>query len=84
MMEALSVRDFRNNMAASFDKAANEESVLIRRRNEIYALVKIGPEDLMLTPELQKRIDEVHRAYDAGECVTCSSHEELDTLFDSL
>lgn len=56
-MEALSVREYRNNLAASFTKADNGEQVLIRRKNEIYALVKVGREDLMITPELQARID---------------------------
>ena len=46
-MEALSVREYRNNLAASFTKADNGEQVLIRRKNEIYALVKVGREDLM-------------------------------------
>ena len=40
-MEALSVREYRNNLAASFTKADNGEQVLIRRKNEIYALVKV-------------------------------------------
>ena len=62
-METLSIKDFRNQMAASFDKAANAENVLIRRKNEIYALVKVGHEDLLLTKDLQKRIDDVHQAY---------------------
>ena len=48
-MEALSVREYRNNLAASFTKADNGEQVLIRRKNEIYALVKVGREDLMIT-----------------------------------
>ena len=47
-MEALSVREYRNNLAASFTKADNGEQVLIRRKNEMYALVKVGREDLML------------------------------------
>ena len=53
-MEALSVREYRNNLAASFTKADNGEQVLIRRKNEIYALVKVGREDLMITPELKQ------------------------------
>lgn len=41
-METLSVSDYRNNLAASFNLADRGEKVLIRRKNEIYALVKIG------------------------------------------
>lgn len=37
-----------------------------REKNEIYALVKIGREDLMITPELQARIDEVERECKEG------------------
>lgn len=83
-MEALSVREYRNNLAASFAKADNGEQVLIRRKNEIYALVKVGREDLMITPELQARIVEVENACKEGRCVTCKTHEELDNYLDSL
>ena len=40
-MEALSVREYRNNLAASFTKADNGEQVLIRRKNEISCKRKI-------------------------------------------
>lgn len=83
-MEALSVREYRNNLAASFTKADNGEQVLIRRKNEIYALVKVGREDLMITPELQARINEVEKECREGRCVTCSTHEELNQYLDSL
>ena len=56
-MEALNVREYRNKLAACFTKADNGEQVLIRRKNEIYALVKVDREDLMITPELQARSD---------------------------
>ena len=61
-MEALSVREYRNNLAASFTKADNGEQVLIRRKNEIYALVKVGREDLMITPELHQILSTVYQA----------------------
>ncbi len=62
-MDALSIRDFRNDLAASFDHA---------------------PEDLTITPALQKRIDEAEAACREGLCVSCSTTEELDLFFDSL
>lgn len=83
-MEALSVREYRNNLAASFIKADNGEQVLIRRKNEIYALVKVGREDLMITPDLQARINEVEKECREGRCVTCSTQEELDQYLDRL
>ena len=83
-MEALSVREYRNNLAASFTKADNGEQVLIRRKNEIYALVKVGREDLMITPELQARIDKASEEIKSGKCVTLKSSEDIDAYFDSL
>ena len=65
-MEALTVSDYRKNLASSFNKADKGERILIRRKNEIYVLVKIGREDLMITPELQARIDEVERECKEG------------------
>lgn len=83
-MEALSVREYRNKLAASFTKVDNGEQVLIRRKNEIYALVKVGREDLMITPELQAKIDKAREACQAGECVVCNTHEDLDRYLNSL
>lgn len=83
-MEALSVREYRNNLAASFTRADNGEQVLIRRKNEIYALVKVGREDLMLTPEMQARIDDTEKACRDGLCVTCNTKDELNSYLDSL
>ena len=83
-MEALSVREYRNNLAASFTKADNGEQVLIRRKNEIYALVKVGREDLMITPELQARIDKAREEIKSGKSVTHKSSEDIDAYFDSL
>ena len=83
-MEALSVREYRNNLAASLTKADNGEQVLIRRKNEIYALVKVGREDLMITSELQARIDKAREEIKSGKCVTLKSSEDIDAYFDSL
>ena len=57
-MEALSVSDYRKNLATSFDRADEGERVLIRRRNSLYALVSVGREEQSLSPRQQKQIDE--------------------------
>lgn len=82
-MEALSIRDFRRTLAAAFNRASREDNVLIRRRNEVYALIKVGEGDV-LTPQMQARIDDVHHAYDNGECVVCATKSDLTDLFESL
>lgn len=85
VMEIMNVREYRNKLAESFDKAYDGEKVLIRRKNEIYALVRVGrEEDLTITPELRARIEEAERECREGRCVTCTTKEELNTYLDSL
>ncbi|MBD5357886.1 MAG: hypothetical protein HDR88_12910 [Bacteroides sp.] len=62
-MEALSVSDYRNNLAASFHKAANGEPVLIRRKNKLYTLTSVGNDNILLTPEHHKCIEEAEQSY---------------------
>ena len=83
-MEALSVRDYRNNLAAYFEKAAKGMPIFIRRKNKLYVLTSVGEEDLTLTPELQKRIDEARASYRTGNVVSAKTKEELHSLLDSL
>lgn len=89
-MEALTVREYRNNLAASFDRASEGERVIIRRKNTLYALVSIGEEDLSLSPLQRKRIDEmaesVKRSWkqvkqmEAGEMPAKSAMAFIDEL----
>lgn len=83
-MEALSVRDYRNNLAASFDRANKGETVIIRRRNQLFALTSIGSEDIAITPKLQKRIEEARKAYRSGNCISCKTPQDLTNFLDSL
>lgn len=57
-MEVLSVREYRNNLAASFDRAAEGQEVIIRRKNELYALVSIG-NDLTLSRKQQQKVNKL-------------------------
>lgn len=83
-MNTLSIRDFRSNMAASFDKSDAGEQVLIRRGGKLYALVAVNPDEPSITPELQSKIDQARRDYEEGKFVSCSTHEQLHTFLDAL
>lgn len=83
-MEAVSMRDFRENLAGNFNRADKGEIVLIRRRNKIYTLTSVGAEDLMLTPELQEKIERVRQEYREGSSKTISTVQQLDNFLDSL
>lgn len=89
-MEALSVREYRNNLAESFDRASAGERVLIRRKNSLYALVSIGNEDVTLSPAQQQKVDTMTqsikrslkqvRQMEAGEIPAKSALAFLDEL----
>ena len=77
-METLTVRKFRSNLAEAFTKADNGEPVIIRRKREIYALVKIGKENVTLTPDMQERIAEVTKACENTRSTSDASQEKTD------
>ena len=83
-MEALSVRDYRNTLAASFDRADKGEPVIIRRRGQLFALTSLGKEDVSISPRLQKRIDEARKAFRNGEGISCKTPKDLTDYLDSL
>ena len=83
-MEALSVRDFRSNLASSFERADKGEQLLIRRKNQIYALVSVGREDLMITPELQQRIDDARRELAEGKTRHFRNAADVSKWMDEL
>lgn len=83
-MKALSVSDYRSNLASYFEKADNGKPVIIRRKNRLYALTSIGREDLMITPELQQRINEARDAYRCGDVISVKSKQDLHSFLDSL
>lgn len=55
----MSVRDYRKNLAASFDRADQGERVLIRRKKSLYALVNVGSEDVSLSEGTQREIEKM-------------------------
>lgn len=83
-METLSVRDYRNNLAASFSRADKGEKVLIRRKNQIYALINVGREDLMLTPEMHKKINEARKDFAEGKTRHFSDASSMQSWLDEL
>ena len=75
-METLTVREFRSNLAEAFTKADNGEPVIIRRKREIYALVKMGKENVTLTPDMKQRIADVIKACENTRPTSDASQEK--------
>lgn len=83
-MNTLSVREFRNNMAASLDKADAGEQVIIRRNDKLYAIAPINTEEPNLSAELQAKIEQARNDYKEGRYVSCTTREQLHTFLDAL
>ena len=78
-------REFRAEQARLFGLADSGKQVIISRgKKQAYMLIPVNYSDFMISPELQKRIDEVHQSLRDGECVKCSSKDELNALLESL
>ena len=80
----LTIKDFRSQMASSFDRADAGERVLIRRRRQLYTIVPVKDEESVLTPALAKKIAKARKEMREGKCVTLRTHEDIDKFLDSL
>lgn len=83
-MDTMTVRDFRTNLAANFDRVDAGERILVRRRNRVYTIVPVEDDDLTITPELQAKIDKARKEYKEGKTTTVRTHEQLDAFLESL
>ena len=83
-MEALTVSDYRKNLSSAFDRALRGETVLIRRRNQIFTLTNVGNEDLEISPELQKKIEAARKEYREGKTLHFETSAEVHKWMDSL
>ncbi len=89
-MEALNVREYRNNLASCFQKAAEGEKIIIRRKNQLFTLISLGSEDIRINDNQQKKIDalkeSIKKSWDevkkieSGELPTKSAEDFLNEL----
>lgn len=81
----VSSREFRDKQASMFALADNGDQVVIRRRGKkSYMLTPVYEDDFMLSPELEKRLEEGRKQYQDGNVITCSTKEELNAFLESL
>lgn len=78
-------REFREKQASMFALADNGTQVVIRRRGKVsYMLTPVCEENLVLSPELEERLEEGRRQYREGDVTTCTTKEELNRLLEAL
>lgn len=78
------MRDFRSNLATSFDRVDSGERVYIRRNSKLYTLVPVEEDDLSITPALAAKIERARQEYREGKTVSLKSHEDIDQYFESM
>lgn len=83
-MTQLTVRDFRSQMATSFDRVDAGERVFIRRKRQLYAIVPVHESDLAITTELAEKIEKARQEFRDGKTISLTSHEDVDRYFDSM
>lgn len=83
-MTQLTVRDFRSQMASSFDLVDAGERVFIRRKNQLYTIVPVSEDDLTITPELAAKIEKARQEYHEGKTISLKTHDDVDRYFDSM
>ncbi len=83
-MTQLTVRDFRSQMASSFDRVDAGEHVFIRRKNQLYTIVPVSEDDLTITPELAAKIEKARQEYRDGKTISLKTHEDVDKYFESM
>ena len=68
-----------------FSLADKGEKVVIRRRGKVsYMLTPVYENDFLLSPELERRIEESRSQYKAGNVTSITSKEELDKFLELL
>lgn len=83
-MNTITVRDFRTNMSANFDRVDAGERILVRRRNKVYTIIPVDDEDMTITPELQAKIDKARAEYKEGKTLHFESAAEVQQWMDEL
>ena len=74
-MTQLTVRDFRSQMARSFDRVDAGERVFI---------VPVSEDDLTITPELAAKIEKARQEYHEGKTISLKTHDDVDRYFESM
>ena len=83
-MNTMTIRDFRSNIATSFDRVDAGERVLVRRRNKVYTIVPVEDDDLTITPELQAKIDKARQEFREGRITHFETAADMQKWMDEL
>lgn len=83
-MTSMTAREFRSNMASTFNRIDSGEQILVTRNNRMYTIVPVEDDDLEISQELWARIEKSRKQIAEGQCYICRNKEELNSFLDSL
>jgi hypothetical protein len=83
-MTALTMRDFRSNLANSFDRVDGGEHVYIRRNRKLYTLVSVEDDDLEITPALAAKIEKARQEHREGKTLRFENAAAAQKWMDEL
>ncbi len=83
-MNAINVRDFRNNMASMLNLADNGERLIIQRKSKRYLVIPISDDDMIISPDLEKKLDEAREEYRKGKVTIFSNAIEATNWIEQL
>ena len=83
-MTALTMRDFRSNLANSFDRVDGGEHVYIRRNHKLYTLVSVEDDDLDISPALAAKIEKARKEHKEGKTLRFENATAAQKWMDEL
>ena len=83
-MTALTMRDFRSNLATSFDRVDKGERIYIRRNRKLYTIVSVENDDLEITPTLAAKIEQARKEHREGKMLKFESSLAPQKWLDEL
>ncbi len=83
-MNAINVRDFRNNMASMLNLADNGERLIIQRKSKKYLVIPISDDDMIISPDLEKKLEEAREEYRKGKVTIFSNAIEAANWIEQL
>lgn len=83
-METLTMRDFRSNLATSFNRVDGGERIYIRRNHKLYTIVSVEDDDLEMTPALAAKIEQARQEHREGKTLKFESASAAQLWMDEL
>ena len=86
IMEVVSTREFRNNMATYLGYISSGQELILKSRDKgSFVIRKVKEDDtLMSKEEFFAKIEESEKQIERGEYTVINTKEELDNFFNSL